>query len=68
MADYPDRLLSVDEVGEMLGIKPTTVYKWAYERRLPCVKLRGHALRFRLSEILKIMKQDERPALRRLDE
>lgn len=59
-----DRLLTPDEVAQMLGVKPTTVYKWAYERRLPAVKLRGRALRFRLSAIEKIIRDDERPALR----
>ena len=63
-----DRLLTVNEVAEMLGIKRSTVYTWAYERRLPTVKLRGTALRFRLSAIEKIIKQDERPALRSLNE
>ena len=48
----------------MLGIAVSTVYAWSYERRIPSVKLRGHALRFRLSAIEKIIREDERPALR----
>jgi excisionase family DNA binding protein len=63
-----ERLLTVAQVAEMLAVKPSTVYTWAYERRLPVVKLRGRALRFRLRAIEKIMREDERPALRPLTE
>lgn len=63
-----DRLLTVEETAAMLGIKPTTVYKWAYERRLPVVKLRGRALRFSRLAIEKIIRDDTRPALRPLGE
>ncbi len=63
-----DRLLRPEEVAAMLGIAVSTVYAWAYERRLPVVKLRGRALRFRLSVIERIIKEDERPALRAIAE
>jgi len=62
-----DRLLKPREVAEILGVALSTVYQWAYERRIPHVKLRGRALRFRLSAIEKTIRDDERPALRRLD-
>jgi excisionase family DNA binding protein len=60
----PDQLLTPKEVATMLGLKLSTIYRWAYERRLPVVKLRGRALRFRLSAIEKMIHEDERPALR----
>ncbi len=63
----PDRLLDVNEAAAMLGLSPKTLYQWAYERRLPVVKLFGRALRFRLSVIQKLIKDSERPALRLLD-
>ena len=63
-----NKLLTVAEVAEMLAVKPSTIYQWSYERRLPCIKLRGRALRFRLSEIEKIIRQDERPARRDFSE
>ena len=59
-----DRLLDVREVAAMLGVKHTTVYQWAYQRRLPVIKLMGHALRFRLSDIQRLIAKGERPALR----
>ncbi len=45
----PDRLLNVHEAAALLALKPATLYQWAYERRLPVVKLFGPrgALRFR---------------------
>ena len=50
----------------MLAVKPSTVYQWAYQRRIPVVKLFGArgALRFRLSDIERLIAQSLRPALR----
>ncbi len=63
---FPDRLLDVHEAAAMLGLKPSTMYQWAYERRLPVVKLFGPrgALRFRLSDIEALIARSVRPALR----
>lgn len=61
-----DRLLGVNEAATMLGLSPKTLYQWAYERRVPVVKLFRRALRFRLSVIQKLIKDSERPALRPL--
>lgn len=60
-----DRLLTVDEAAQLLGLKRSTLYQWAYERRIPTVKLLGRALRFRLSTIEQLIAASERPALRR---
>jgi len=56
-------LLTAQQVAEKLGVKRSTAYQWAYERRLPTVKL-GRALRFRESEIEKFIRRNERPAIR----
>jgi excisionase family DNA binding protein len=58
-----DRLLNVRDAATMLGLKSSTLYQWAYERRIAHVKI-GGALRFRLSAIEKLIAQSERPALR----
>ena len=63
-----DRLLNVNEAASMLGLKTSTLYQWAYERRIPVVKLFGRALRFRLSTIEKLIADSERPAVRSLDD
>ena len=61
-----DRLLDVAEAAAMLGLKKATLYQWAHERRIPCVKPAGPRgpLRFRLSTLQRLMAQWERPALR----
>ncbi len=59
-----DRLLDVREAAALLGLKTSTLYAWAYERRIPVVKLFGRSLRFRLSTIEKLIRDSERPALR----
>jgi excisionase family DNA binding protein len=59
----PDRLLKVDEAAAMLGLKPATLYQWAYRRRIPVVKLMGHALRFRESDLQKLIAEGTRRAL-----
>jgi excisionase family DNA binding protein len=58
----PERLLDVNEAAAMLSLKPSTLYQWAYERRLPIVKL-GRALRFRLSDIEELIARSLRPPL-----
>lgn len=62
--DFPDRLLDVKEAAAMLGLKPATLYQWAYERRIPIVKPSGPRgpLRFRLSTLAKLMAEWEQPA------
>ena len=37
----PDRLLDVNEGAALLAVKLATLYQWAYQRRLPVVKLFG---------------------------
>lgn len=59
-----DRLLTPRQAAEKLGISRTTLYHWAYERRLPTVKLFGAALRFRESDLDKLIAVSVRPALR----
>jgi excisionase family DNA binding protein len=61
-----ERLLDVREAATLLGLKPATLYQWAYKRRIPVVKLFGArgALRFRLSDVEQLIKDSLRPALR----
>lgn len=58
-----DRLLNVTEAAAMLGLKRSTLYQWAYERRISHVKM-GGALRFRLSALEKLIAKSEVPALK----
>jgi excisionase family DNA binding protein len=63
-ADH-DRLLDVREAAVLLRLQPRTLYKLAYERRLPVVKV-GRATRFRLSSLMRLITEWERPASRPL--
>ena len=63
--DLTDRLLDVNEAADMLALKPATLYQWAYQRRIPVVKLFGPrgALRFREGDIRALITKSVRPAL-----
>jgi excisionase family DNA binding protein len=62
----PERLLDVQQAAALLGLKPATLYQWAYRRRLPVVKLFGPrgALRFRLHDVQKLIQDSLRPAMK----
>jgi len=48
----------------MLAVKPATLYQWAYQRRIPVVKLMGRALRFRLGDLQRLITDGVRPPRR----
>src|SRR5438128_2664389 len=63
----PDRLLDVREAAALLGLKsPRTLYKWAYAGRIPSVRI-GKLLRFRRSDLERLIADGERPAFAPLD-
>lgn len=47
-----DRLMSVDEIAEFLGLAKGTVYHLASQGRIPCVRLSARCLKFRLSQVM----------------
>ena len=62
IASEVDQLLDARKAAELLSVKASTLYQWAYERKIAVVKL-GRALRFRRSVLLKLIADSERPAL-----
>lgn len=62
----PETLLKVADAAQMLGISTKTLYQWSGERRIPSVKLMGRALRFKLSDLEKLIRKWECPALSEL--
>jgi hypothetical protein len=62
----PEGLLDVHTAAAILAVKPATLYQWAYQRRIPVVKLFGArgALRFRVSDLNAPIERSLRPALR----
>jgi excisionase family DNA binding protein len=60
----PDRLLRPEEAADLLGVEPATIRQWTYQRRLPVVHpAGGRAARYRLSVLLELIAEWERPAL-----
>lgn len=51
----------------MLSMKPSTLYRWAEERKLHVVKF-GRSVRFRSKDIERFIAKNLRPALRDGDE
>ena len=45
-----DRWLSVDEIGEYLGVKRDTVYKWISGRKMPTHRM-GKLWKFKKDEV-----------------
>ncbi|MEW6740909.1 MAG: helix-turn-helix domain-containing protein [Nitrospirota bacterium] len=46
-----ERLITVDEVAEMLGFTTQGVYSLVFKKKIPAVKISKRALRFRPSDI-----------------
>jgi excisionase family DNA binding protein len=50
-----DRLMNVNQVAKFLGLAPGTIYHLVSEKRLPCVRLSARCLRFRRSDLEKLI-------------
>ncbi len=50
-----EKLLTVPEVAVILQVKPSTIYTWVREGKLPHTRL-GRLIRFTLDQIKKSMK------------
>lgn len=48
--DMEERWLSVDEIGDYLGIKRDTVYKWISEKSMPAHKI-GRLWKFKKNQV-----------------
>ncbi|AOW51186.1 methylation-associated defense system helix-turn-helix domain-containing protein MAD1 [Legionella pneumophila] len=53
-----DRWLSVDEIGEYLGVKRDTVYKWINDKGMPAHKI-GRLWKFKKEDVDSWVKQGE---------
>ncbi len=70
-SDSPSRLLTAEEVGQRLRLKPATVYEAAADGRIPCVKLwkgrRKALVRFRPEDIERLIRERSTPVPDRPD-
>jgi len=46
-----EKLLTVKELAELLGIAPGSIYHWLSQGRLPCVRFSRRCVRFRESDL-----------------
>jgi excisionase family DNA binding protein len=53
-------LLGAEEVGRLVGVKETTVYRWCKEGKLPCLKV-GRRWRIRREALEEFLKRSEHP-------
>jgi excisionase family DNA binding protein len=66
MANEEDQLLTVAEAAQLLALRPCTIRKWLYERRLPYVRL-GRAVRLRKVDMERMVKENYSPVVRNED-
>lgn len=45
-----EKLLSVEEISELIGIAPSTIYKMTHKKRIPFIKV-GRLVKFNLQQI-----------------
>jgi len=53
-----DRLLTVQDISGLLGVKKSYIYHLTYQRKIPHLKIHGH-LRFRKSDIDRWLRSQE---------
>ncbi len=56
-----DRLLRVDQVAEILGLRPATIRKLIWLRRIPVVRPTRRAVRIKESDVERIVRLGYRP-------
>ena len=61
--DGQDRILTVEQLAEMIGVSEYTVRLWAREGKLPALHL-GKYWRFRESSIRDWLREQEKPTRR----
>ncbi len=59
-------LLDADEAAKYVKLAPTTLRRWAWEGKVPSVKL-GRRLLFRRESLEEFIKANERPAITGLE-
>ena len=60
------KMLSPEQVSNMLEVKVSTIYQWTHQRFIPHIKL-GRFVRFREDEIESWLAENQRKALARVE-
>ena len=56
-------LLTFRDVARLLAVSPSTIRLWTVQRRLPSIQLGGNVVRYKRSDIERLIKAGARPAL-----
>ena len=59
-------LLTVVEAAGLLALKPATIRKWVFQRRIGSVRI-GRAVRLKRSDVEALIRRGERPAITATD-
>ena len=59
-----ERLLTMRQVGDLIGVDRSTIYNWKRKGLLPHYKIGKRAVRFKLGEILQWLGTQKRDASR----
>ncbi len=60
-----ERLMTVFEAAERLALKPATIRKWIFLRKLTTVKLMGRSIRIRQADVEALISKGTRSAIER---
>lgn len=59
-----EELLSTDAAAKLLCLKPATIRRWTFSRKISFVRVGTRSVRFRRADLEKFISAGERPALR----
>lgn len=59
-----ERFLTMEEVGNLIGLDRSTIYNWKRQGLLPHYKIGKRAVRFKLAEVLQWMETQKRETSR----
>ena len=63
-ADRNEKVLTVNQAAQLLGLRPQTVYEWVKAEKLPAFKI-GRGVRFKRGQVLAALQQQTQPDGRR---
>jgi excisionase family DNA binding protein len=62
MSDQLDRLLTAEEAGRLLGLRPSTIRRMTYTRELPAIRPTGkRCVRYRQSDLEALLRMRSQP-------
>lgn len=53
-----EKLISIQQAADLVGLQPKTIYNWTYEGKLPAFKI-GRSKRIKPSDLEKLVKPAE---------